>query len=258
MQSIGTLTREQAKSLLGLCFDLDDTFLTKGQLPEAAYSSLFRLRESGLRLFVLTGRPFTWAELAARMWPIDGAIAENGALAVRLHSNRLETFDPIASAERHRRKTRLAELARDLSREVPRLVQADDSAGRTSDMTFDIGEHERAREEDIQAAVSIGRRAGAHFTRSSVHLHFSFDRADKASGAVRYLASLGQDPTAALSRFAFIGDSQNDTSCFAAFRYAIGVANLSGFHPLPPAFRAQARASEGFVEVAETLCALRR
>ena len=90
--------------------------------------------------------------------------------------------------------------------------------------------------------------------QSSVHLHATFDADDKASGALRFLSrKLGVDAGAAVTRFAFVGDSGNDASCFAAFRTTFGVANvraaLSGLS-IPPRYVAPAAMGAGFAEVA--------
>jgi len=99
--------------------------------------------------------------------------------------------------------------------------------------------------------------AGARTSRSSVHLHATFDTDDKASGALRFLArELGQEPGAALSRFAFVGDSGNDAACFAAFRTTFGVANVAaavGRLSVPPRYVARAPMGEGFAEIAGTI-----
>ena len=44
MRPISELPRAEAEGLDGLLFDLDDTVLDRGQLSEAAYAALFRLR----------------------------------------------------------------------------------------------------------------------------------------------------------------------------------------------------------------------
>src|SRR5471030_636438 len=81
--------------LRGLLFDLDDTLLDHSQLSEAAYSALFRLREAGFESYAVTGRPAGWAAVIARQWPIDGAVAENGALAFVADARGLHTLDPV-------------------------------------------------------------------------------------------------------------------------------------------------------------------
>jgi HAD superfamily hydrolase (TIGR01484 family) len=258
MQPIQQITAAQAKSLDGLFFDLDDTLLDEGRLSEAAYGALFRLRESGLRLIALTGRPASWGELVARMWPVDGAVAENGALAFRATSGKLECIDPLTPAERGSRQKALGDLSSQALREIPALVPADDVVGRITDFTFDIGEHQQASEETIAAARDLAQRAGARTTRSSVHLHYTFDRADKATGALGYLRRTGGDPTRGRHKYAFIGDSENDAAGFAAFHLTVGVQNVRGDFSIPPRFITQKSSSEGFVEFSSLLVQLRQ
>ncbi len=258
MLPLAALTSREALSLEGLLFDLDDTLLEHGKLPEDAYRSLFRLRESGLRLVALTGRPAAWAEVLARLWPVEAAIAENGALLYTLLGSRLRLVDTVSAAERAERRQALAKLVLEVREAVPELVPADDVQGRISDFTFDIGEHERAAETSIRRAIALAEARGATTTRSSVHLHLSFDRIDKATGALAWLTAQGEDSTRALSHYGFVGDSQNDASCFAAFRTTFGVANVAGDFSMWPRFRADRARSAGFEQVAERLCELRR
>ena len=71
---------------------------------------------------------------------------------------------------------------------------------------------------------------------------------------MRLIHSLrGVDPSAVLTRYAFIGDSENDASCFAAFRHSIGVQNLSGRPTVPPRFITTRERGAGFVEAASAL-----
>jgi len=96
--------------------------------------------------------------------------------------------------------------------------------------------------------------AGARWTRSSVHLHATYDKDDKASGTLRFLAQqLGEEAGAAVTRFAFVGDSGNDAACFAAFRTTFGVANVRAalrHLTVPPRYVADRSMGEGFAEVA--------
>jgi HAD superfamily hydrolase (TIGR01484 family) len=255
MLPIDRLETDEARSLAGLLFDLDDTFVDHGKLGEAAYGALFRLREAGLELVVVTGRPAGWGEVLARQWPVLGVVTENGAIALSRRRDRVIRIDPTDAAQRQLRRERLALLVAAVRERCPALSPADDVDARCSDFTFDIGEHQRLPEETAQEAIEFCRGQGARVTRSSVHLHVSFDGDDKASGAVRLLgASLGVDPTTARFRFAFIGDSENDAACFAAFRTTIAVRNLSGRPTVQPRFVTRAERSAGFVEAAERIC----
>ncbi len=254
MLPIARLPTLAPAALRGLLFDLDDTLLDHSKLSEAAYSALFRLREAGFELYAITGRPAGWAAVIVNQWPITGAVAENGALAFHADSGGLHTLDSVPAPERERRVQALAALCAEIRREFPDLVPADDVPLRRTDYTFDIGEHQRVPAARVTEARRFAEARGASTLGSSVHLHVSFDRADKASGAVRLIRTLQNlDPSAILTRYAFIGDSENDASCFAAFRHSIGVRNLSGRPTLAPRYGTTHERGAGFVEAAQAL-----
>ena len=260
MRPIADLDAEEARGLAGLLFDLDDTLLDHGKLGESAYSALFRLCESGLSLVAVTGRPAGWGEVLARQWPIRAAVTENGAIALRrTEEGGIEVLDRVSAEERERRARGVRAIAEQLMSEIPELDLADDVRARISDLTFDIGERRQIDRATVARATAFARNRGAHVVTSSVHLHVSLDGDDKASGAVHCLSRwLGEEPTRALSRWAFIGDSENDAACFAAFRTTIGVANLRGRMSVPPRYATRGERGAGFAEAARVLCNLRR
>src|SRR6185369_776316 len=126
MLSISALPPLLPNRLRGLLFDLDDTLLDHSRLSEAAYSALFRLREAGFECYAVTGRPAGWAAVIVNQWPIQGAVAENGAIAFYADGGGLRTLDPILPAERLRRQMRLSALCVEIQNEFPELVPADD------------------------------------------------------------------------------------------------------------------------------------
>ncbi len=254
MLPISALPHLLPNRLRGLLFDLDDTFLDHSRLSEAAYSALFRLREAGFELYAVTGRPAGWAAVIVNQWPIQGAVAENGAIAFFADEGGLQTLDTVPIAERLRRQKALAALCVELQNEFPELVPSDDVSLRRTDFTFDIGEHQLVPKDRVAALRKFAEARGASTLASSVHVHVSFDRADKASGVVRLIHTLAEvDPSAILSRYAFIGDSENDASCFAAFRHSIGVRNLGGRPTVLPRFITTRERGAGFVEAAQAL-----
>lgn len=257
MLPITALSNDAPRHLRGLLFDLDDTFLDHAKLTEAAYSSLFRLREAGFEMYAVTGRPAGWASVVVRQWPIDGAVAENGAIAYVMDGRALRTIDTVPEAERAARREKLGAVISQVQSAFPDLIPADDVPLRVTDFTFDIGEQHHVPRERVQEVRAFAEARGAFTLASSVHLHLSFDREDKASGIVRLIRSLrGLDASAILSRYAFIGDSENDSACFAAFRHSIGVANLSGRPSLTPRYRTQSERGAGFVEAVNALIAV--
>ena len=255
MQPLALLPQSEARALRGVLFDLDDTLLDHGKLTEVAYSALFRLRESGLELYAVTGRPLAWVRLLARLFPIDGGVGENGGGMVGPGG---ELVDSVTPAVRGERTARLAELVKAVRAEFPALEPADDAAERLTDFTFDIGERQKVAAPVVERVTAFARERGATVHVSSVHLHVGFDPVDKASGVVRLLKALRHvDATLALRRYAFVGDSENDAACFGAFRSTIGVANLRGKPTLAPRFITEAPRGRGIAELARILGALR-
>lgn len=260
MRPLAALPVDEARRLEGVLFDLDDTVLTHGVLTREAYDAIWSLHEAGLKLVAVTGRPSGWAEVLVRQWPIDGAVTENGAVfVVREDGVRVLLDGP--PDEVAARRARLDALVATVKEELPTVRLADDVDGRRSDTAWDIAERVKVPEELIARLAELAHAAGARTTRSSVHFHASFERDDKATGAMRFLRErFGADPGRAIYRWAFAGDSSNDAACFAALRTTFGVANVRAYLAklsVPPRYVAAAERGAGFAEIARTLAALR-
>jgi HAD superfamily hydrolase (TIGR01484 family) len=256
MKHISEISVEEARGLRAFLFDLDDTLLDHGTLTEAAYSALFRLRDSGLALVAVTGRPSSWAEVLVRQWPIDGAVAENGSFACGIVDGRLVRFDD--ETDDADRRLRLSEIVAKVRGAFPDLKPSDDVYGRRNDFTFDVGEHERVEPSVVGSVRVLAHALGARTLVSSVHLHLTLGGADKASGAIRFLKRrLDWDPTEAVTCAAFIGDSDNDEACFNAFRTTIAVANFRGRPTLAPRFSTRQPMGAGFAEAADAIVSRR-
>jgi HAD superfamily hydrolase (TIGR01484 family) len=263
VRPLEALSAAEAQRLHGLLFDLDDTLLTHGVLTRAAYASLWDLKDAGVRLVAVTGRPSGWGEVIARQWPIDGAVTENGAVVVARRASAIERFERCDEAERRARRTRLARVIDEVRRVVPEARLTDDLEARRADVTWDIGERVKLPEDRVAAILATIAAAGARSFASSVHVHATFDIDDKASGAIAFLArAFGEDAGAASAgRWAFIGDSGNDAACFSAFRTTFAVANVEAHLariPVTPRYVANAAMGEGFAEVARAIIARRR
>lgn len=254
MRPIHDITSDEARRLSGVLFDLDDTLLDEGILTLPAYAALWSLRDNGMHAVGVTGRPSAWADLLARQWPVDGVIAENGAVSHHREGVRVVVTDSCSVADRKRRRARLAEIAAEVARRCPELEPTGDVDGRVSDYTFDIGERRSVPGERVAEIAEIAEALGARTVRSTVHLHLTLDGDDKASGAVRFIGThFGLDATAGRSRFAFIGDSQNDEACFSGFETTIAVKNLSGRPTVAPRYVTSAERGAGFAEAVRTL-----
>ena len=141
---------------------------------------------------------------------------------------------------------------------VPEARLTDDVDARVSDVTWDIGERVHLPEERIAAIQAEIRAFGARTSRSSVHVHATYDVEDKASGVVGFLHErFGVDPGRALGRYAYVGDSGNDAPCFSVFRSTFGVANVAvalAQLAVPPRYVTATARGQGFVELAAALC----
>lgn len=264
---LAELSADEARCLDGLVFDLDDTVLDHGALTEAAYSALFRLRETGLRLLACTGRPAGWAEVLLRQWPIDAAVAENGAVSLAKRpttygASRIEVLFPTNLEAAWRSRAERLALAGEFLRRFPEAALADDNAFRWTDVTIDIGEHRNVGAETIATMRAEAKARGMVTFVSSVHMHLASFDADKASGTLRLLeARFGESRDVACRANAFVGDSGNDASAFSAFHTTFGVANVEKYlSALPdrPKYTTKNKMGAGFSELASRLVALRQ
>ncbi len=257
MRPLSELSPGEARGLRGVLFDLDDTLLSHGRLTLPAYEALWSLHDAGLLLVAVTGRPSGWGEVLARQWPVAGFVTENGAVAFRREGRGVARLDACPDDARRARRIRLARLVEDVRGRVPEARLTDDVDLRRSDVTWDVGERVALPEDRVAAVVRAIEEAGARWSRSSVHLHATFDPDDKASGALRYCArELGLEAGAATTTLAFVGDSGNDAACFAAFRTTFGVANVRaslGRLTVPPRYVAPRAMGEGFADVARAI-----
>jgi hydroxymethylpyrimidine pyrophosphatase-like HAD family hydrolase len=160
------------------------------------------------------------------------------------------------------RRARLEGLVARVRRELPHVKLADDNHGRRADVAWDVGERVALPETEIAELTRIVIEEGARTTRSSVHLHATYERDDKASGVVRFLgARFGVDAGVALNRYAFVGDSANDAACFSAFRTTFGVANVRAFVDrlsVAPRYVSPGERGTGFAEIAHAILEARR
>jgi hypothetical protein len=191
-----------------------------------------------------------------RQWPIDAAVTENGAVTLVREGRGVARREQCSETVRRACRIRLAQLVEQVREVVPEARLADDIDARCSDITWDIGERVKMPVDRVDAIAQVIVEAGARTTRSSVHLHATYDSDDKASGTIAYLASRGIDATSARARFAFAGDSGNDAACFAAFTTTIGVSNVRAYldrMSVPPRYVTDRPMGEGFAEIARAL-----
>jgi hydroxymethylpyrimidine pyrophosphatase-like HAD family hydrolase len=259
VQSLAQLPPEAVRSLLGVCFDVDDTVTTHGTLDPEAYAALFALRESGLKLMAVTGRPLGFAEIIARTWPVDAAVGENGAgfLARVGKELRIGYWDPVDV--RVDQQAQLGRIRQRVARELPHVHVSSDGWARRCDLAFDVGEYASHPRATIDALLSIMADEGAHTSVSSIHAHAQLGDHDKARGIALAARELWGIPEVDHA-FLFVGDSGNDAAAFSHFTLTVGVANVRNHLdrlPKPPGYVTAASFGAGFAELARELVRLR-
>jgi HAD superfamily hydrolase (TIGR01484 family) len=264
MKPLAEFPRVALAAVRGVLLDIDDTLTTEGKLTAEAYSALERLKDAGLIVMPVTGRPAGWCDHIARMWPVDGVVGENGAFffahdhAAKKLSQRFVT----EARERARRRAQLHEIGERILREVPGAAWASDQGYREADIAIDFCEDVPALPRaEVERIAMLMSEAGLTAKISSIHVNGWFGGYDKLSTTRLALSELfAIDLDTEKSRFVFVGDSPNDAPMFAFFPHSVGVANLHDLIDLvatPPSYVTTQRCGAGFVEVAHAILAAR-
>ncbi len=246
----------------GVFTDIDDTLTRDGAIEPAALAALHSLRQAGLPVVAITGRPLGWSRPFARDWPLAAIVAENGAVALVRDAHgqvRTEYAQDAATRATNARRLRAAEAR--VLREVAGAQRAQDSDGRETDIAIDHSEFARLDEAAIARVVALMQAEGLTATVSSIHVNGWIGAHSKLSAAHWMLQRLfGRGLQPEIDRWVYVGDSTNDQAMFAAFPLAVGVANLQRFATQLqqwPAFITRGERGDGFAEVAAALLASR-
>jgi HAD superfamily hydrolase (TIGR01484 family) len=257
MEPLEVLPPDALHNLRGVVFDMDDTLTTHGSLRADAYAALWSLRDAGLALALVTGRPLGWTDALAASFPIDVACGENGAGWALRRGGTVETGYFHDEVERSAQAEILARVRREVARAHPSVTLAGDQPARRCDLAFDVGERHHLDDGAILALCRTIEAAGARVLVSSVHAHVLVGAWDKASGARRAIAdALAIDVEPERERWIFVGDSGNDASAFAYFPLSVGVANVRAHThrlPVPPRYVTREERGAGFAELARAI-----
>ncbi len=255
------LARRRVSSVL--C-DIDDTLTSDGRLTAAAYAAMESLKNAGLRVVPVTGRPAGWCDHIARMWPVDAVVGENGAFWFRYdHAARKMRRRYVEDgAARAANRKKLAAVGERILAAVPGCAIAADQQYREADLAIDFCEDvPRLAGSAVARIVALMQEAGLTARVSSIHVNGWFGGYDKLGMTKMLFAEcFGIDLDADNAQVAFIGDSPNDAPMFGFFRNSVGVANVRAFADTleaSPAWITRAASGAGFCEFAEAMLAAR-
>jgi HAD superfamily hydrolase (TIGR01484 family) len=249
----------------GVCLDIDDTLTTSGKLTDEAFRALWALKDSGLAVVPVTGRPAGWCDHFARFWPVDAVVGENGAFTFFMEEGIRRRIDTPSSIPRAQSQSKLRKLSEKILARYPRAQWASDQSYREYDLAIDICEDVRPwPKEDVDGLLELCAAEGAHAKLSSIHVNVWYGEYDKKAG-LKYWLSQGAPGLSAIApdwdELLFIGDSPNDEPLFQSFDYSVGVANLRRYLDRlkhPPRWITARESGEGFAEMAEKLIAARK
>jgi HAD superfamily hydrolase (TIGR01484 family) len=265
MKNIAEMSAAEAAGVKYILMDIDDTITREGKLLASSYGALWKLKESGLKVIPVTGRPAGWCDLIAREWPVDGVVGENGALA--FWEERTGAF-PVLKAEYHPNAVRndhpvLKKIRERALKEVPGLRDAKDQFARLFDIALDFAEEEPILPlASAERVRDIAIEEGAMAKISSIHVNIWMGKYDKLSMTGHFLADVfGWRQAGGEKEVIFVGDSPNDEPMFARFPLACAVANVEKYRDYIkqlPAFVASKECGDGFAEIAEIILARRK
>ena len=264
MRPLAEFAADARRAVRFVLTDIDDTLTLEGRMPSAAFAAMERLRQAGLKVIPVTGRPAGWCDHIARMWPVDGVVGENGAFYF-LYDEGQRTMARRYwknAEERAADRRRLADLGARIVAAVPGAAVATDQGFRETDLAIDYREDvQPLSAEEAERIVGLLEAAGARAKVSSIHVNGWFGDYDKLTMTrLMFDERFGLDLDAARETIVFVGDSPNDAPMFGYFPHSVGVANVRDFVgrlEAEPTWVSEGRGGHGFVELADALIAAR-
>lgn len=256
MKPLEQLPPAQVKQIRAVFFDIDDTFSLHSKILPQAYQSLWDLKDAGLKLVPITGRPAGWCDHIARMWPVDGVVGENGAFFFWCDpGGRFKTFFNDPEAARIKNRDKLALIREEILTAVPGAGIASDQGYREADLAIDFCEDVTPLpKSEIEKICGIFEKHGATYKVSSIHVNGWFGQYSKIEMTRKMASHLwGIDLDRDKEQYVFCGDSPNDEPMFAYFPISIGVENVMNFADdlkVTPAYLAEGEGSIGFTRIA--------
>jgi len=233
-----------------LVSDIDDTLTLDSVLPAEVYTSLETMREQGIIVILITGRPAGWCDMIARFWPVDAVIGENGSFYFKPDNGRIKRVWIDDAATRKANLLRLQAMADKIVAKFPGTALAEDNPFRATDVAVDFAEDVKPL--SLETAEQIREQfeqLGATAKVSSIHVNAWIGSYNKLSMFEKLLASeykLCIDDI--LNKTIYTGDSPNDAPMFRRFHLSIGVKSVSNYQ-----MHKADHGATGFIQVAKQI-----
>lgn len=229
--------------------DVDDTITSGGRLLPEALAALYSAKEAGFKIVLLTGGSAGWADVYARQWPVDGVIAESGALLISKHDGLIiyHRNPLIDEAEyRSRRENFISGID-------PQILSSDQYA-RLYDVAIDKSLVNDAIKNDL---IARAVKAGGYYAESSIHINIWFAPYDKWNGLKYFMSSFfSKNETEIRDSCIYLGDGLNDQPLFKELPSSIGMNSINARRAefkILPEYITEGDGGFGFAEVIKEL-----
>lgn len=244
--------------------DIDGTLTTGDKISASTYQSLWDLKQNGIPVVLVTGRPAGWCDLLVRQWPVHGVIGENGAFYFRKKTSGMLRHFFASSSDREQASLKLKQIEHEVLKKIPRAQVAADQFSRLFDLAIDFAEDVEPplSQNEVSQIAAIFEKHGATCKVSHIHVNGWFGDHNKGDACFYYAQQeLGLQTEEEIQKFcAYVGDSPNDEPLFLRFQHSFGVANVvdyKNFMKSLPQFVAPSKEGLGFVEIANALIQLK-
>lgn len=258
MKPLDQLGANQIKQIDAIFFDIDDTLSLHNKILPQAYKALWDLKDAGIRLVPITGRPAGWCDHIARMWPVDCVVGENGSFFFWCDKKTglFKTYFYDEPSVRINKRKRLNSIKKEILESIPGAGIASDQSYRESELAIDFCEDVKPlAKNQIDGICRIFNRHGAAYKVSSIHVNGWFGRYNKLEMTKIMADHLwGVNLDSEKNRYAFCGDSPNDEPMFEYFPISIGVNSVLNFEEqliVKPGFVTKGEGGIGFSQIAD-------
>jgi HAD superfamily hydrolase (TIGR01484 family) len=260
MKPFAEFPASAAREIRFVLTDVDDTLTYEGRLAPQTYAALGRLREGGLKVVPVTGASAGWCDLIAHMWPVDAVIGENGGFYFTREQASLRRSFWLSRIDLARCMARLRTEAAAIVAGTPEAATSWDQPYRQTSYAIEWPQISPA-DDTTARLLSAWREAGARCAVNSLWLLAWYGAFDKLAMARRMMNELfAIDLESERGAVLYVGDSANDEPMFDFFPHSIGVSTVRQFLPQlshPPQWITSGPGGAGFVEMADTLLAMR-
>ncbi|MEZ9487653.1 HAD-IIB family hydrolase [Vibrio breoganii] len=237
LKSLHSIERQQLANIEWLLTDVDDTLTWEGQLPDITLKALYDLQEVGIKVVAVTGACAGWCDQIAKVWPVHGAIGENGAFWMSQNKSGFATESKIPLSQMHLEQTELKSALAKILEDYEGIDFAADQPFRFCDVAINLSQDREPVSEQVAKELLTKARAlvidgnTVNASLSSIHLNVWIGEHSKRITSEAYLKAHSPFSDIDLDKVVYIGDSQNDETMFAWLPTTFGVRNIQKVLP---------------------------